>query len=120
MYHHVKDDIEPNPVIIDIDDVLNDPGTVLKAYCEAVGIPYSDKLLQWEAGRECMDKLWMVSKEEISAHNQGGHNKETFASTCFAKPGPLPERSELDEDVLHCSDASMKYYLEMYENRLKC
>ena len=92
---HVKKNIEPNPVIVDVDDLLSDPGPVLKAYCKATGIPYSDSLLQWPAGRECMDEIWNVSKEEITAHNYGGHNLETFASTCFIKPKPCPKREEL-------------------------
>ncbi|XP_072019651.1 uncharacterized protein [Amphiura filiformis] len=120
MWKHVKETVEPNPVVVDVDDILSDPGRVLKAFCEAVGIPYSDDLLTWPAGRECMDEMWNVSKEEITAHNYGGHNMETFRSTGFIKPKPCPKREELDEDVLHCSDASMKYYQEMYENKLKC
>lgn len=120
MYHYVKTNIDPHPLVLDIDDLHRRPGTFLKAYCQAVGIPYSDSLLQWESGRDCMDKRWMISKEQIATHNHGGYNRNTFASTCFQSPGPLPERSELDEDVLYCSDACMGYYQEMYENRLKC
>ena len=120
LYKHVKENIEPNPVIIDIDDLLADPGRVLKAYCEAVHIPYTDDLLHWKSGRECMDELWKIAKEQIFIHNAGGCHKETFASTGFGQVPKCPDRSELSEDVLHYSDLSMKYYEEMFANRLKC
>ena len=119
LYRHVKEHIDANPVILDVDDLLNDPPAYLKAYCEAVDIPYSDDLLHWEAGRKCMDSQWMVAKEEILADLHGGHNRETFSSTCFIKSKPCPDRADLDQDVLQCSDSSLQYYNEMYEHKLK-
>ena len=91
----------------------------MKAYCEAVGIPFSNDLLQWKAGRDCMDNQWMAAKEHIAVHNLVGFHSETFESTCFGNPRKVPDRSDLDADVLHKSDISMKYYNEMYANRLK-
>ncbi|XP_072030048.1 uncharacterized protein [Amphiura filiformis] len=119
LYMYVKDHFEPNPVIIDTDDLLADPGRVLKAYCQEVGIPYTDDLLQWKSGRECMDQLWMIAKGEILSNDIGGFHSATFVSTGFNKPTPLPDRSQLSEDVLVCSDQSMEHYNEIYENRLK-
>ena len=120
LYLYVKQNINPNPVIIDNGDLLANPDRVLKAYCEAVGIPYTDDLLNWKPGRECLDEIWMVAKENIFAHNLGGIHTETFKSTGFGNARPCPDRSELDDDVLHCSDACLKYYEEMYAKRLKC
>ena len=119
LYQHVKEHYEPNPMIIDTDDLLADPGGVLKAYCKSLGIPYSDDLLEWNSGRECMDQLWMVSKEGIMTQNKGNPHRETFESTCFRKPKECPQRSELSDDVLYYSDRCMEYYKEMYANRLK-
>ena len=121
LYMYVKENIEPNPVIIDIDDLLTDPARVLKAYCEAVDIPYSDYLLQWEPGQQYMEKLWLIAREYIYIMKFGNVHKETSASTGFRKSSDtkLPDRSTLTKDVLHFADASMKYYEEMYANRLK-
>ena len=119
IYQHAKTHIEPNPVIIDCDDLLENPGRVLEAYCRATEIPYREELLRWKSGRECMDGVWMAAKEEIYSDVMGGMHKETFASTGFGKPSRCPDRSELDDDVLYCSDKCMKYYEEMYAERLK-
>ncbi|XP_072021777.1 uncharacterized protein [Amphiura filiformis] len=119
LYQHVKEHYEPHPVIIDTDDLLADPSRVLKAYCQAVGIPYSNDLLQWKPGRECMDQQWMIAKEQIIAQNFGNHHAETFTSTCFGKPTKVPDRDELSEGVRQCSDVCMEYYKDMYANRLQ-
>ncbi|XP_072016859.1 uncharacterized protein [Amphiura filiformis] len=119
LYEHVKEHYEPNPVIIDTDDLLADPGRVLKAYCEQVGIPYSDDLLKWKPGRECMDKQWMVAKEQIFVQNFSNVHGKTFASSGFGKPTKVLDRDELSDDVRHCSDACMEYYEAMYANRFE-
>lgn len=38
------------PVIIDSGDLVDQPETVVKAYCEAVGIPYLPGALKWRKG----------------------------------------------------------------------
>ncbi len=92
----------------------------MKAYCQAVGLPYSDDLLQWdrESGRECLDQQWMVAKEQIMAQNLGNTHAETFSSICFGKPTGVPDHDSLSDDVRHYSDLSMKCYEEMYSTRL--
>ena len=119
LYLYVNEKFESNPIIIDTDDLLKNPAGIMKAYCEAVGIPFSNDLLKWKAGRDCMDNQWMTAKEHIACHNIGGHHRETFESTCFGNPRKVPDRSDLDADVLHKSDISMKYYNDMYANRLR-
>ena len=49
LWKYVKENIDPNPVIIDTFDLLNQPGPILKAYLDAVGLPFSEDLLHWEA-----------------------------------------------------------------------
>ena len=118
VYQHVKKHYDPNPVIIDTDDLLANPSGILKAYCQAVGIPYSDDLLQWKPGRECLDQQWMVAKEQIMAQNLGNTHAESFSSICFGKPTGVPDHDSLSDDVRHYSDLSMKCYEEMYSTRL--
>ncbi len=119
LYQHVKEYYEPNPVIIDTEDLLSNPGHVLKAYCEKVGLPYSDDLLQWEPGSECMDRQWMVAKEQILGQSLMNVHKETFSNTHFGPPTKVPNREDVSDDVLYCSDKCIQYYEEMYANRLQ-
>ena len=119
LYRFVKDHYEPNPVIIDTEDLLANPGRVLKAYCQTVSLPYNDDLLQWESGSQCMEHQWMIAKEQILAQRFGNFHMETFSSTCFRPPTKVPDREKVSEDVRYCSDECMQYYEEMNANKLQ-
>ena len=37
-------------VVVDADDLLADPPAVMRAYCDAVGLPFSPSMLSWNPG----------------------------------------------------------------------
>jgi hypothetical protein len=57
LFAHVADGGAVPPVI-DAADVLRDPRTVLTATCEALGVPFSDRMLWWPPGRRRTDGVW--------------------------------------------------------------
>lgn len=46
------------PPVIDTADVLADPLGTLSALCEAMNIPFSDRMLSWPPGRRSSDGIW--------------------------------------------------------------
>ena len=46
------------PPVIHADDVLADPRRTLGALCAALGIPFSEKMLAWPAGKRATDGVW--------------------------------------------------------------
>ncbi|MCY3900337.1 MAG: hypothetical protein OXF86_17300 [Caldilineaceae bacterium] len=46
------------PPVIDSQDVLEDPQGTLMLLCEAVAVPFSEKMLSWPPGRRDSDGLW--------------------------------------------------------------
>jgi hypothetical protein len=46
------------PPVIDARDVLQDPRAVLSALCDAVGVPFSERMLDWPAGPRETDGIW--------------------------------------------------------------
>ena len=36
-------------MVLDADDLLSDPGVLLPMVCDKLGIPFDDKMLQWDA-----------------------------------------------------------------------
>ncbi len=119
LLQYVKKRFEPDPIILDADDLLTNPSGMLKAYCSATGIPYSDDLLQWESGDTVVDS-WMIPKMLLKVNQIVKFYEGAFASTQFNKPGKMPLRSDLLEDELICVDKIMPYYEEMYAQRLTC
>ena len=46
------------PPIVDARDVLEDPRRSLGLLCEALGVPFQDRMLSWPAGRRDTDGVW--------------------------------------------------------------
>jgi len=46
------------PPVIDAEDVLRDPRTMVSALCRALGIAFSERMLHWPAGRRKTDGAW--------------------------------------------------------------
>ena len=46
------------PPVLDSQDVLEDPSGTLKLLCEAVSVPFSERMLSWPPGRRDSDGVW--------------------------------------------------------------
>ena len=78
------------PVVIDSHDIREDPAGKLEQLCDAIGVPFSPKMLSWPQGGHKDDGVW-------AAHWYGA----VWQSTGFAGPeGPLPEVPEHLQSVL--------------------
>ena len=50
MYEFVKEKLDSNHMIFDVDDLLESPKQILKTYCDGVGIDYENHMTSWKAG----------------------------------------------------------------------
>ncbi len=112
--------IEPNPIIIDADDLLTNPASILRQYCELLGVPFNESMLEWPSGIEIL-KSWKGARELLlgNFHESGGYYDMAMKSTRFNLPREMPKREDLSDDILKCVDHSMPYYEKMYDMRLK-
>lgn len=46
------------PIVIDSNDIRANPKEALTALCAAIGIPFSDKMLNWKKGQHEEDGVW--------------------------------------------------------------
>ena len=123
LWLHIKENnLDTDPIIIDSDDLLQNPKEILSAVCSRVGIPYSDSLLSWEAGVTVVGQ-WMVSSAFKNLMENTDFYQKTFRnSTWFKKPVPeseIPDLATFSPDVQRCIYNSMPYYLKLFEQRLK-
>ncbi|XP_072023268.1 uncharacterized protein [Amphiura filiformis] len=107
------------PVIVDADDLQNHPASILRQYCEAVGIPYNDSLLQWEAGDDIIKKNWYVSKTLMLGNTIGNYYGAALSSTKFNPASEPPLTAEIPQVVVRLSEQDMPYYKELYDMRLR-
>jgi hypothetical protein len=52
------DRLRSAPPVVDAADVLADPVGTLSALCAALGIPWTEAMLHWRAGRHAEDGVW--------------------------------------------------------------
>jgi len=46
------------PIVIDSDDILQDPTTMMSALCDRLGIEWDPAMLEWPAGPKAEDGVW--------------------------------------------------------------
>ena len=115
MYKVIKEGIDPNPVIVDADDLLNNPKEIMRSYCNATGLVYTDDMLTWTPG---IVEDW----KKVNPHYMIFHKAAMFSSG-FTKPtdstSPPMNIDELPTDVKEILQDAMTCYEEMYSARIK-
>ncbi len=58
LFEAVRDGAGAVPAVIDSEDVLRTPHRTLARLCEALGVPFSERMLSWPAGPRDSDGVW--------------------------------------------------------------
>jgi hypothetical protein len=95
------------PPVIDAADVLAAPRTVLTALCERLGIPFSDRMLHWPAGRRASDGVWAPAWYDVVEQSTG-----------FAPPSRPASTRELPADLAALARAAQPFFESMARWRL--
>ena len=77
LFDHLVGSSGTVPPVIDSDDLLSDPATVVEQWCAAVGIPFLPEALHWDPG----------ARDEVSWWD-GGSFHENLRSSDGLKPQP--------------------------------
>ncbi len=97
------------PPVIDSDDLLADPHATVRAYCEAVGIPYIEDALSWDEGE----------RRSVSWYDRGSWHDNLKSST-----GLAPQQTDYvdithNDHLLSAYEACRPHYHAMHQHRLK-
>jgi hypothetical protein len=108
LFQRVADKWGEPPPVIDSAHVLQAPERNLRALCEAVGIEFSSRMLQWPAGPRTSDGVW--------AHHW---YESVEKSTCFqpVERKPLAEVNIPERYEALCEEAD-RIYGKMYRYAL--
>ncbi|XP_038078414.1 uncharacterized protein LOC119745852 [Patiria miniata] len=125
LYQYVKEKkLDVDPVIIDADDLIQNPEGIVSAMCAKLGIPYTESLLTWDKGTDVVDS-WTVGImfKNVIQHSDAFKNFRN--STSFRRPElekqatARPVESRVTPDIERCVSFSMPFYQKMYEQRLQ-
>ncbi|XP_038044213.1 uncharacterized protein LOC119718863 isoform X2 [Patiria miniata] len=119
LFEHVTNDLGQEPIIIDADDLLQDPLGVLCAYCNAVGIPFSPSMNKWRPIKE-EKRTWIYSTRLMIINKIIGQYDRAFRTAGLERHVEKPiDLSRVTPEVLEATKASIGYYEKMYALRLK-
>jgi hypothetical protein len=93
------------PPVIDADDVLKNPRSVLVALCQACGIPFDEAMLKWPKGPKSFDGVW-------APHWYNA----VWESTGFASP--VEKTIELPSQLARIADEARVPYLRLKAHSL--
>jgi len=94
------------PIVLDSGLLLENPKGVLERLCDEIGIPFSDRMLHWDAGPKSYDGVW-ARHWYYNVHRSTGFDKQPTSSR------PLPANLELLHEQAH------KYYAKLLPFSLK-
>lgn len=115
IWKYVQENLDSDPIIIDGDDLLSKPAEVLPNFCRAIGLPYDESLLTWDASPE-VAKKWKLLADGLVETTVDFYGTAILSGK-FMQASKPPSRDEVTPDVIRCADQVMKYYVEMHEAR---
>ena len=98
------------PPVVDSDDLLENPHGMTAAFCDAVGIPFVESALSWEAGGDPSEHSWW----------DGG----SFHANLAQSTGLTPQKrkyvdlEKTPDRVKRVYRRMMPHYQRLYQNRL--
>ncbi|XP_071503840.1 uncharacterized protein [Diadema antillarum] len=121
-YNHVQTKFgQPSPPIIDADDLVSHPETILPKYCEAMGIEFTPKMLEWDSV-DPSQLNWHCT--DVGAISSDALKNTVILSNAMQSKGlgkaPDPTKSStLSPIVAECAEYAMPVYQRFYDLRIK-
>ena len=113
MYAFVKENLDPNPVVVEADDLIGSPKEIMKAYCDGVGIKYEEGMTSWKALGEVPEPWQDVW---VQAWRKGALNSSGFIKT--DRPSNAVSSNESDvtypSDVIKAIEESQPFYQKLF------
>lgn len=108
LYQKTIEVCNSQPVIIDADDLENNPGKTVSSYCQAIDIMFIEEAMRWEASLPEEWKIWESWHKDAARTTSIQKNIETFEHTVENHP-KLKSYYEYHQPV----------YIKMHEKRIQ-
>jgi len=106
IFAHVRATAGATPLVLDSRDVLEDPRAMLTALCEALDVPFSERMLWWPPGPRGSDGVW-------ARHWYDAVRASSGFSAYVPKAHTLPRALE------PLAEECAPHYRSLYEQRLR-
>ncbi|XP_041465920.1 uncharacterized protein LOC121416493 [Lytechinus variegatus] len=122
-YRYVESALDqPAPPIIDADDLVSQPEKLLSKYCDAMGIAYTPKMLEWESV-DASQLNWHCADAGAMAHAQISQSlllSNALKGVGFGKaPDLTGDDVEIPPHLEEIIENSLPAYEKLYALRIK-
>lgn len=107
MFERVSARYDEAPVVIESDDLVDDPYRTVEAYCKAVGIPFLPEALEWAEG-ERSEVTWYGGTWHEGLQGSTGLRRQ---ESRYPSPDEVPFLKEMVERCLPHYEAIAKHRL---------
>lgn len=119
LYEHLTKTLGQKVIILDAEDIIENPSAMLELYCKETGIPFSEDMTNWRTGHEDM-KDWRYSKKLMRVNGVIGQYDRAMTSSGLGKPSKRTiDVTKYPEDCQEAISYSEQFYLKLYEKRLR-
>lgn len=110
LFDRLSDLLGEAPPVLDSDDLLDAPATMVELYCNGVGIPYLPEALSWEPGE----------RSEVSWWDGGSfHNNLRNSNGLKAQPRKYVDIAETPDRVQEIYEQALPHYEHLFAYRLR-
>ncbi|XP_041461296.1 uncharacterized protein LOC121412573 [Lytechinus variegatus] len=120
-WKYVRENFDPDPLIVDCEDLMANPKPYLQKICEVGGLEFHDGLLNWDTSTDII-KTWKNpgGVPKMLATGLGYFHRTAINSSCFQfSKKEKPPLSSATKDIQRAVADGTEYYNEMYELRFK-
>ena len=110
LFQYVTNELKQPAIVVDADDLLANPASVMKQYCDKIGFTFSEDMLSWEPNLVKKQK-WHIARSQMLANTIVGQYKRAFASTGFEGRASKEINYDNESDEVK---ASIEYCLPFY------
>ncbi|XP_071489743.1 uncharacterized protein [Diadema antillarum] len=118
LWCHIRENVDNDPVIVDIDELMEDPATLLPLLFRALGIPYSEDYVTWDASSDVVRTWQSFCSNVLDAPRYNMWFADAFKSTCFKSSSTSTSLDGATKDIREVADMEMPYYEEMHRFRI--
>lgn len=108
LFVRVQEVTQRLPVVVDADELVANPTGIVRAYCEAVGLPFMPQALHWEAGHQATWDSWKQWHVDVSQSTELVQRANVYATTV-----------DNSAHLRTYYDYHLPFYQELYQRRMQ-
>lgn len=118
VWKYIRENIDPNPIVVDTEDILKNPSAILPKLFHNLGITWKDSYLKWKEDKSVM-RTWISGLEYIGSEASNGMFERALSSGHFISDDkPLLQKNDMHPDIAKFVDRFMPGYTEMKKHAL--